>query len=72
MLLRKVIYSILRHNGEPGVMNIIGVPGITERTNNYGSFDLPATHVFKIRNGKIYEIEAIGYIAQHGVKNGWE
>jgi hypothetical protein len=25
-----------------------------------------------IRNGKIYEIEAMGYMAKHGVKNGWE
>jgi hypothetical protein len=66
------VYSIFVHNGEPKVMKIVGVPGITERANNYGPFDLPAAHVFKIRNGKIYEIEAIGYVAQHGVKNGWE
>jgi hypothetical protein len=66
------VYSIFVHNGEPRVMKIIGVPGITERANKYGPFDLPAAHVFKIRNGKIYEIEAIGYLAQHGVKNGWE
>lgn len=65
-------YSIFRHNGEPKVMQIKGVPGITERENSYGPFDLPAAHVFKIRNGKIYEIEAIGYIAEHGITNGWE
>jgi hypothetical protein len=45
---------------------------ITERPNNYGPFDLPAAHVFKIRDGKIYNIEAIGYLAAHGIKNGWE
>lgn len=66
------VYSIFVHNGEPKVMKIIGVPGVTERTNDYGPFDLPAAHVFKIRNGKMYEIEAIGYIGQHGIKNGWE
>ncbi len=65
-------HSIFRHDGEPKVMTIIGVPGITERANNYGPFDLPATHIFKIRGGKMYEIEAIGYIAPHGIKNGWE
>jgi hypothetical protein len=27
--------------------------------------------VFKIRNGRIYEIEAIGYMARHGVASGW-
>ena len=65
-------YSMFVHNGTPKVMKIIGVPGITERKNDYGPFDLPAAHIFKIRNGKIYEIEAIGYIAKHGIKNGWE
>jgi len=65
-------FSIFVHDGEPKVMKIIGVPGITERENNYGPFDLPAAHIFKIRNGKVYEIEAIGYIAKHGIKNGWE
>jgi hypothetical protein len=65
-------FSIFRHDGEPKVMRIAGVPGITERRNEWGAFDLPAAHVFKIRNGKIYEIEAIGYVADHGVTNGWE
>jgi hypothetical protein len=65
-------FSIFRHDGKPEVMIIKGVPGITERKNNYGAFDLPAAHIFKIRNGKIYEIEAIGYMAEHGIKNGWE
>ncbi len=65
-------YSIFVHDGEPKVMKIIGVPGITERPNTWGPFDLPAAHMFKIRNGKIYEIEAIGYMAKHGVENGWE
>jgi hypothetical protein len=65
-------YSIFVHTGEPKVMKIIGVPGITERPNNWGPFDLPAAHIFKIRNGRIHEIEAIGYVAKHGIKNGWE
>ncbi len=65
-------FSIFVHDGEPKIMKISGVPGVTERPNNYGPFDLPAAHVFKIRNGKIYEIEAIGYIARHGIQNGWE
>ena len=65
-------YSIFRHDGTPKVMKITGVPRITERRNRYGAFDLPAAHIFKIRNGKIYEIEAIGYVTEHGIKNGWE
>jgi len=65
-------YSMFVHDGTPRVMKITGVPGITERPNNYGQFNLPAAHIFKIRNGKIYEIEAIGYMAKYGIKNGWE
>lgn len=65
-------FSIFRHDGEPKVMTIRNVPGVTQRPNTYGPFDLPAAHVFKIRDGKIYEIEAIGYIAKHGIQNGWQ
>jgi hypothetical protein len=66
-------FSIFRHSGEPKVMKIVGVPGITERTNEWGPFELPAAHIFKIRNGKIYEIEAIGYFSEGiGLTNGWE
>ncbi len=65
-------FSMFIHDGTPEVMKIAGVPGITEKKNDYGAFDLPAAHIFKIRNGKIYEIEAIGYMAEHGIKNGWE
>ncbi len=66
------VFSIFVHDGEPKIMKIKGVPGITERANIWGPFDLPAAHIFKIRNGNIYEIEAIGYVAEHGIKNGWE
>lgn len=65
-------FSIFRHNGTPKIMTIKGVPGVTERKNTWGPFDLPAAHIFKIRNGKIYEIEAIGYMDKHGITNGWE
>jgi hypothetical protein len=66
-------FSIFRHSGEPKVMKITGVPGITELPNEWGPFELPAAHVFKIRNGKIYEIEAIGYYSEGtGLTNGWE
>lgn len=66
------VFSIFVHNGEPKVMQITGVPGITERENNWGPFDLPAAHIFKIRDNQICDIEAIGYIAPQGIRNGWE
>lgn len=67
------VFSIFRHNGKPKVMKITGVPGITEFENEWGPFELPAAHIFKIRNGKIYEIEAIGYFYPGtGLTTGWE
>ncbi len=66
-------FSIFRHSGEPEVMEIKGVPGVTERANEWGPFELPAAHIFKIRNGKINEIEAIGYFSeQTGLTSGWD
>jgi hypothetical protein len=65
-------YSILEHNGKPKMMKIVGVPGVAEIQNKYGLFDTVAAHMFKIKNGKIYEVEAIGYREKHGAKNGWE
>ncbi len=65
-------YSMFEHSGEPKVMEIRGVPGVTERANTWGPFNLPAAHVFKIRNGQIHEIEAMGYIAPYGIRNGWQ
>jgi len=66
-------FSIFRHSGEPKVMKITGVPGVTEVPNEWGAFELPAAHIYKIRNGKIHEIEAIGYFSEEtGLTSGWE
>ncbi len=37
-----------------------------------GTFNLPAMHIFKIKNGKIYEIEATGFTVPYGTKSSWE
>jgi len=37
-----------------------------------GAFNLPAMHIYKIKQGKIYEIEAIGFTLPYGTKSGWE
>ena len=64
-------FSVFRHTGEPEVLKITGVPGVTERKSSFGAFDLPAAHVYKIRGGKMDEIEAIGYMSDTGYKTGW-
>ncbi len=38
-----------------------------------GPFDLPAAHIFKIgADGKVHEIEAMGFIADFNAPSGWD
>ena len=37
-----------------------------------GVFNMPAIHFFKIKKGKIYDIEATGLVEPYGTKTGWE
>ena len=47
--------------------------GETEmRPSWQGAFNLHAMHIYKIKNGKINDIEAIGYSLPYGSKSGWE
>jgi hypothetical protein len=51
---------------------IVGVPGLETLPMRFNPFDLPAAHVFKIRGGKIHEIEAMGFTMPYNSKTGWE
>jgi hypothetical protein len=61
-----------RHSMVNRTLEIRGVPGVTERAVNFEPFDLPAAHVYKIRDGKIHEIEAMGFRADYMSPTGWE
>ncbi len=37
-----------------------------------GNFNMPAIHFFKIKKGKIYDIEATGLVLPYGTRTGWE
>jgi hypothetical protein len=37
-----------------------------------GTFNMAGMHIFKIKNGKIYDIEATGIVLPYGAKSGWE
>jgi hypothetical protein len=45
---------------------------VSKRPSYQGAFNLPAMHIYKIKNGKIYDIEAIGFTLPYGTKSGWE
>jgi hypothetical protein len=53
-------------------MAIKNVPGVTSVPAGWGAFNLPALHIYKIKQGKIYEIEAIGFTMPYGLTSGWD
>jgi hypothetical protein len=53
-------------------IKIVGVPGVDHVDMNYKPFDLPAAHIFKVKGGKIHEIEAMGTMTPYNSKTGWE
>lgn len=64
-------FSMFWHRGDQKEMKIKGVEGVESIPAFTGTFNLPAVHFYKIKNGKIYEIEAIGFMLPYGIKSGW-
>ena len=64
--------SQFRHPMEEKTLKIVGVPGIDHWDMNFQPFDLPAAHIYKVRGGKIHEIEAMGFTMPYNSKTGWE
>ena len=64
--------SHFRHAMESDTIEIRNVPGVTEREVAFDAFDLPAAHVYKITDGEIHEIEAMGFAAPYNSPTGWE
>ena len=60
------------HRGNVREMKIVGVPGVDTMPMNFGPNDLQASEMFKIRNGKIHEIEASGFINAYMAPTGWD
>lgn len=65
-------FSQFRHPMDEKTLKITGVPGVTSVSLNNKPFDMPAAHIFKVRNGKIHEIEAMGIVMPYDSKTGWE
>jgi hypothetical protein len=64
--------SQFRQPMEEKTVKIVGVPGVDSVPMNFKPFDLPAAHIFKIEDGKIHEIEAMGTLMPYNSKTGWE
>ncbi len=65
-------FSNLCHDSKLKTQKIKGVPGLDSVPSFQGTFNMPAMHFFKIKKGKIYEIEATGLSLPYGTKTGWE
>ena len=65
-------FSNLYHDSKLKNMKLKGVPGVESVPAFQGTFNMPAIHFFKIRKGKICDIEATGLVLPYGTKTGWE
>lgn len=63
-------FSMFRHDGTKR-LPVDAEPG-TDNKTQWGTFNLAALHIYKIRNGKLYEIEAPGAMLPYDIKSGWE
>lgn len=64
--------TMFRQPMEQKFVTVVNPDGTTrEQPMNFNPFDLEAAHIFKIRGGKIHEIEAMGYSLPLNSKNGW-
>lgn len=65
-------FSNLYHDSRLKDMKLNGIPGVDSVPAFQGTFNMPAIHFFKIKSGKIYDIEATGLVLPYGTKTGWE
>ncbi len=65
-------FSMFYHDSSLKEYTFKGPKGEMKMPSYQGTFNLPAMHIYKIKNGKMYDIEAIGYTTAYGTKSGWE
>jgi hypothetical protein len=65
-------FSNFYHDSRLKTMKIKGVPGVDSVPAFQGTFNMPAMHFFKIKKGRIYDIEATGLSLPYGTRTGWE
>ena len=64
--------SQFRHSMLDKTMDVYDANGnLAEREVSFDPFDLPAMHVFRIRDGRMHEIEAMGFMTPYMSPSGW-
>jgi hypothetical protein len=64
--------SHFHHSMKQKFVTIRGVPNVEKVDLKFDAFDLPAAHIYKVRGGRIHEIEAMGFTTAYNSKTGWE
>jgi hypothetical protein len=67
-----VTFVVFNHRGGTGELPIRNIPGVTQLPLGGGASTMQMAEMFKIRGGKIHEVEAIGFALPYGSKSGWE
>ncbi len=65
-------FSNFYHDSKLKTAKLKGIQGMDTVPSYQGVFNMPAIHFFKIKKGKIYDIEATGLVEPYGAKTGWE
>lgn len=63
-------FSMFRHDGTKRLAK--DAPPETDNKTQWGQFNLAALHIYKIRNGELYEIEAPGAMLPYDTGSRWE
>jgi hypothetical protein len=65
-------FPMFVHKGDVQSLEIKGVPGVDRiPSSGLGASNLMAGEIFKIRNSRIYEIEAVGVLLPYLTPSGW-
>jgi hypothetical protein len=67
-----VTFVMFNHRGGTGSLPIKGVPGVSSLPLGGGASTMQMGEIFKIRGGRIHEVEAVGFALPYGAKSGWE
>jgi hypothetical protein len=65
-------FPMFEHDGKIQWEKIIGVPGVDSIPKFFPAFNLQAGELFKIYSGKIYSVEANGFMLPYEASGGWD
>ena len=64
-------FPMFMHRGDARLVKIHGIPDVTSQAREVGPNALQAGQIFRIRGGKLHEIEASGVLVPYAAPGGW-